>query len=289
MDSDDELVAAMEAYERNGDATITFELKPERRRHVKKFRATQTEYRATFNHQGSRNHTAVTRAFHEGFGNALRNITRGMKNTDRIRLFMSSDRLQSSLNLPAIAVGAFDNEANAVEYILDCVGKILNSNEQFEMDDTFRLDVLHVDMPLGQGRKRRGAERYADFVKNKQTVISIHNKDELCCARALVTAKAKLEDQHLFDRLNKRGSIRQKLQTEMAESLHAVANVPQGPCGLPEIAKFQLALPQYQIVVIGAESNHTVIFKGEEQDQQLCLLHHENHYDVITSERIFLS
>ena len=31
------------------------------------------------------------------------------------------------------------------------------------------------------------------FLREKQCIIQIINKDELCCARAIVTAKARLE------------------------------------------------------------------------------------------------
>ena len=34
-----------------------------------------------------------------------------------------------------------------------------------------------------------------------------------------------------------------RIQTRRAKELHRLANVPEGPCGLEEVAKFQAVLP----------------------------------------------
>ena len=59
--------------------------------------------------------------------------------------------------------------------------------------------------------------------KSKMTsIVQIRNTDVLCCARALVTAKAKV-DQHPKWELFKRG---RKLQKDQALLLHDEAQVP---------------------------------------------------------------
>ena len=73
----------------------------------------------------------------------------------------------------------------------------LNSNENFEMNDSFQVSITHVRQPpRGSGRKRKLKPAHkpsAVFNMKKESVIRIKNQDELCCARAIVTARAKLE------------------------------------------------------------------------------------------------
>ena len=114
----------------------------------------------------------------------------------------------------------------------------------------------------------------------KRSVIRIHNKDELCCARALVVAKARL-DQH-----PKWHSIRQgkPLQRTLALQLHHEANVPLGPCGYDALTAFSAApsLRNYQIILVDAHRSFHITTFGDTQDKQLILLHEKDHYDVIT-------
>jgi len=118
------------------------------------------------------------------------------------------------------------------------------------------------------------------LTKNSKSIIRINNTDELCCARALVTAKTRL-DQH-----PKYHSIRQggKLQRELALRLHDEARVPPGPCIYDALTAFSAApsLTGYQIILVDANRSFHITTFGGTQDKQLILLHHQGHYDVIT-------
>ena len=78
------------------------------------------------------------------------------------------------------------------------------------------------------------------MVKRKTSVITINNKDELCCARALVVAKARHHQNDSrecsLDYKNKR--IGRHLQEQRAYELHEEAGFPTGVCGLTEILQF---------------------------------------------------
>ena len=157
-------------------------------------------------------------------------------------------------------------------------------NEQFEMDDSFQLSITQVHhAPQGTGKPRRGKPGHPTMkvlTSQKRSVIRINNRDELCCARALVTAKARV-DQH-----PKWHSIRQgiKLQKELALLLHHEANVPFGPCSYDALTKFSIApsLANYQIILVDANRSFHITTFGPIQDKQLVLLHDHGHYDVIT-------
>ena len=60
-------------------------------------------------------------------------------------------------------------------------------------------------------------------------------------------------------------------------------------CGIPEVKKFQAALPDYQLNVISKEHLNALVFSGPEAEKHLYLYHHDNHYDVITSMPAFLA
>ena len=70
-------------------------------------------------------------------------------------------------------------------------------------------------------------------------------------------------------------------QTRLAKALHALARVPEGPCGLGALEQFQIVLPDYYIKVLSAELGFQVIFgRGEKRADQryLLLLKHDDHY-----------
>ena len=86
----------------------------------------------------------------------------------------------------------------AWQRLLENLSRMLNSNENFQMDDTFHLSFVHVRAgPYGGGKKRKylpGHQSSTRLKVVKKTVIAIPQTDEhLCCARAIVTARAKAE------------------------------------------------------------------------------------------------
>ena len=70
----------------------------------------------------------------------------------------------------------------------------LNSNESFNPDRGFHVDVVFVSIPCpgsGRGKKYNPERRCLDREnKKKQCIVPIKSKDDLCCARAIVTMRA---------------------------------------------------------------------------------------------------
>ena len=116
-----------------------------------------------------------------------------------------------------------------------------NSNENFEMNDSFQLSFTQVRTPpRGSGHKRKmkpGHRHPETFKRIKQSAITIKNKDELCCARAIVTAKAKVDEHSNWEGFKKG----RRTQLQQAKLLHHEADVPFGLCGYPELEKFSKA------------------------------------------------
>ena len=211
----------------------------------------------------------------------------GVHDNDHLMINMSSNRLQHAYQSSRVRVRDWIQNTEPAQMMLQQMSNILNSNENFAIDDSFHIEVSHIrDSGVGSGCRgqRPGTQPIEQFLKNKKSVVRIENKDELCCARALVTAKAYRDwgsrDPHYKDII--RGGA---FQRNMAKALHRQARVPEGPCGLGELELFQIVLSDYQIVVVSADHGYQIIFKGPRQpdDKLLCLIKVQDHYHVCHS------
>ena len=90
-----------------------------------------------------------------------------------------------------------------------------------------------------------------EYLHKKGSVITIKNNDNLCLARALVVAIAKIEKDPSYSDLR---DSKKRAQQNKAIALHERANVPFGPCGLAEVDLFQKYLTNYEINIVSG--NH---------------------------------
>ena len=68
------------------------------------------------------------------------------------------------------------------------------------------------------------------------------NDDELCCARAIIVAKAKADEDEQLKFIK---DSRRPLQKKLAQTLHEEARAPIGPCGVEQIELFEIILNEY--------------------------------------------
>ena len=211
----------------------------------------------------------------------------GVHPNDHIMIDMSSNRLQHAFQSARVRVRDWLDDTEPAQMLLQQISNILNSNENFGIDDSFHIEVTHVrDSGVGSGSRgqRPGTQPINQFLKDKKSVVRIENEDELCCARALVVAKAYRDwgARHWQYRNLSQG---RPIQTTAARALHRRARVPESPCGLGELNLFQIVLAEYQIVVVSADHGYQIIFKGPRQpeDKLLCLIKVQDHYHVCHS------
>lgn len=172
-----------------------------------------------------------------------------------------------------------------VEKILSEIERVLQSYQQFVIDKAFRIDIVHVQNPYGKGHQKKLYVDIRNLLHTKGSIIQIKNNDELCCARAIVTAIARIEKHPMWDSIRK-GT---KLQRILAEILHERAGVPLQKCGLEEVKKFQSILPNYQIHVLSKDHFNGIIYEGTEGGIPIFLYYHDEHFDVITKMTGFLN
>ena len=230
----------------------------------------------------------ITQALQDGLRRAVDQVlttTPDLHDQDRLYFTIASDRLHNNFQGWGLRAGEWRRDTERVEALFQRLAQALNSNEQFEMDDSFQVSITQVHhAPQGTGKPRRGKPGHPTMNllrKNSKSIIRIINDDQLCCARALVVAKARV-DQHPKWNSIRRGNT--PLQRRLAWDLQDEAKVPWGPCSYDALTQFSQApsLTGYQILLVDAQRSFHITTFGPLSDKQLILLHNQDHYDVIT-------
>lgn len=118
-------------------------------------------------------------------------MTKGMQDNDLARFVLQSRSLEYPISLPFMP----RPELNA-DRIMGEVQRVLQSNENVNLEDGMQVHLVHVGMPHGGAAVRRRKHcgfKLSKFLDTKRCVIRIRNKDLLCLARALVTDTARQE------------------------------------------------------------------------------------------------
>ena len=248
----------------------------------KKFRMTATDHTIRFNNALSE--LDLIESYERTqtiFEHILKDVTRGMDEKDHVRFVLRSDQLDTPISIPFITV-----EQLTTERVFSQIERVIQSNRDFRLNDTVTVDIIHVEAPQGSGRKRTTLN-IREYLHQKGSVITINNNDNLCLARALVVAVARIEKDPKYDQIRKSNM---NIQLQRAMELHRAANVPFGPCGLDEVDLFQKYLTNYEITVVSGDYNDSIIYPPKPTDKQPIYLYlHNKHFDVITSMPGFLS
>ena len=264
-----------------------YRIEPGIKHHSKKFKMVAKNYSVHFNNAlgdvdllESRNRT------YRIFDRLIEDLTEGMNPADQVRFVLQSDQLQFPISIPFCPL-----EELTVEKVLSNVEKVVQSNQDFRLNDTVTINIIHVEMPRGSGGRKRTTLNIRDHLKKKQSVITINNKDTLCLARALAVSIARIEKDRRYKQIKEaRGNI----QTQRALDLHRAANVPFLPCGIDEVKLFQHYLVQYQIIVVSGDQDNAIIYPPQppanpNPEKSIYLYYQDNHFDVITTLPGFLN
>ena len=190
----------------------------------KKFGMTATDHKVRFNNVLAdidllESHESTMKIFHH----LLEEVTEGMNPNDQVRFILRSDQLDTPISIPFLPV-----EQLTTERVFSQIERVIQSNQEFRLNDTVTIDINHVKSPEGSGKTRhkRTVLNIRDHLKEKRSIIRINNNDDFCLARALVVSIARIENDPKYAQI--RNSNR-PLQRERALDLHAAANVPLGP------------------------------------------------------------
>ena len=264
----------------NLDPASLYTIKKVSDRKIEKFKTTATYYKILVKDFEIREIPNILKVLKRLFHSILENITQDIPSTDLVRVTMDNPQLDFPIVLPFMR-----RPELTVNRLLSEIERVLQSYEQFVLDETFGMELVHVQAPYGSGYKRNTFVDISKLLKTKGSVIQIRNQDELCCARAIVTAIARLTKHPQWDSIRK-GT---QLQRLLAIELHKKAEVPLQQCGIEEVKKFQIVLPQYQIHVLSKEHFNGIIYEGPVGGVPIYLYYHDRHFDVITKITGFLN
>ena len=207
-----------------------YELKKVAEKKMPKFSTTNTTYKVTTNNLEIKEIKQIYKVLKILFQSIIADITTFSEDNDLIRMAIQSPDLDFPIQLPFMKKSQL-----SAEHFLSEIERVLQSFEEFVLDGSFEIDIIHVKNPKGG----RGPSHFIDldsFVTNKKCIIRIQNSDNLCCARAIVTAKAKIDKHPLYENSIRRG---RGIQARLAKELHDKSCIPLGVCGIEEIKRFQ--------------------------------------------------
>ena len=249
---------------------------------IKKFRTTGMNYRVRFtNAFADLEISSLHDRLHEVFQQILDEAIGGVPSQDQVRVILHSTQLEYPITFPFMAPHRLTTERFLAEF-----QRVIQSNQEFRLNDTVDVNVIHVSMPSGGKGNKRSEINLEKHLQKKRSIVRIQNDDDLCMARAFVVAKAKLDNDPQY---NSVVDHRWPMQTRLTQELHQNAGVPPGPCGIEEAKQFQAYLTDYQISILSKEYSNKIIYAGPEKDKKIYLYMHNNHYDVITKMPAFFA
>ena len=265
-----------------------YHIESRKKYHSKKFGMTATDHKVRFNNVLAdfdllESYESTMKIFHH----LLEEVTEGMAPNDKVRFILRSEQLETPISLPFLTV-----EQLTTERVFSQIERVIQSNQEFRLNDTVTIDINHVESPQGKGKSKlkRTTLNIREHLKEKKSIIRINNKDDFCLARALAVSIARTENDPKYNQIkDSRGHI----QLDRALDLHQAANVPLGPCGIEEVKLFQNYLSNYQIIIVSGTHNNCIIYPpkppGTDEKPIISLYFHNNHFDVITKLPGFLS
>ena len=265
-----------------------YSIETRKKHHSKKFGLTATDHIVRFNNvlhdvDLLESHERTQTIFHH----LLADVTRDMAKKDQVRFVLRSEQLDTPISIPFLPL-----EQLTTERIFSQIERVIQSNQDFRLNDTVTVDIIHVVTPEGRGKSKvkHTTLNIREYLKKKGSVITINNTDNLCLARALSVGVARIEKDPKYDQIRKSGG---HIQLQRALDLHQAANVPLGPCGMDEVKLFQQHLTNYQIIVVSGDHNNSIIYppqpSGTDEKPSISLYYHNNHFDVITTLPGFLN
>ena len=287
QDDDEEPLPTESEGEQDEQGQYYYQLESSKKYYSKKFGMTATDHKVRFNNVLGdfdllESYESTMKIFHH----LLEDVTEGMAPNDQVRFILRSEQLDTPISIPFLTV-----ERLTTERVFSQIEHVIQSNQEFRLNDTVTIDINHVKTPEGRGKNglKRTTLNIRDYLKEKKLIIRINNTDDFCLARALAVSIARIENDPKYDQIR---HSNQHIQLDRALDLHVAANVPLGPCGIEEVKLFQNYLVNYQIIVVSGTHNNSIIYppKPPDTDEKpiISLYYHNNHFDVITTLPGFL-
>lgn len=107
---------------------------------------------------------------------------------------MQAEGYQHAFQSTSFTLAEFEEGSERMDTNMQLLADKLNSGEQFGKNKNFKVELTFIRTPSkGSGHRNKlkpGRIAIETLLSHKRSVITINNKDELCCAQAIMTMKA---------------------------------------------------------------------------------------------------
>ena len=202
--------------------------------------------------------------------------------------------------------------------VMETIEKVLNSNQNLSVDDSFGIAVGSIDLPKGGTRRRiTRLTGKNNSLQLKRSIVTIQNDDQLCMARAIGVSWAKLkirttdEWTYIAKTRDKKSNLqlilehqkvpenyyknvrakRRKEQRELAVDIRQLTGVSlDRPASLSDIPVFEEVLG-IRVMVISARLGNKFI-TSPSTDERPCIyiyLVDDDHFHAVNSLKGFFN
>ena len=128
-----------------------YDIESVKKHHSKKFGMTATDHTVRFNNVLAEldlleTHERTRAIFHH----LIADVTWDMNKKDHVRFVLRSEQLDTPISLPFLPV-----EQLTTERVFSQIERVIQSNQDFRLNYTVTIDIIHVVAPQGSGRSKR--------------------------------------------------------------------------------------------------------------------------------------
>ena len=250
-------------------------------RRSNRFNAQIADYKVTLKNLEGRTYQDVCASFEGILKKVIDDVLAGSKPEDMVRFNVHSDNFNhGDINTPFQRRGQI-----APDYVASIIDRTMQSNEDTDMDGDFILNVIHVDIPAGNGGIRMvDANMWINLIKRRCCITGMKDwfaggqvHDGIhCFAYSLAIGLKLLTESYLTVRTWSR--CRKKVIDRIA-LLHAAAGVPPGRVSSEHFQQFQNSLPDgVRLVIVDAVRSRGLLFKGSSGDKVIAIVYYNQHY-----------
>lgn len=215
---------------------------------------------------------------------------------DRLYFSLGSSQLRTQYDGWGVTVGEWrsPNDEYKINRVFENLALMLNSNETFQVNNTFTMNLVVVRaLRRGGGKHNKrivpGEVSASILPQIKRSILQVPKDDRnMCCAEALWLAYKRdtlvgraFDAQYEYSKLNKR-----PFQSE-CESLQLTVGIPFGTkCGPEELKQFADYFKQvdYSILVIDSSRGY-MGFRYGDCENLLGLYYENGHYHTLRKVR----
>ena len=127
-----------------------YHIESRKKYYSKKFGMSATDHRVRFNNVLAdfyllESYESTMKIFHH----LLEEVTEGMNPNDQVRFILRSEQLDTPISLPFLTV-----EQLTTERVFSQIERVIQSNQEFRLNDTVTIDINHVKSPQGSGKSK---------------------------------------------------------------------------------------------------------------------------------------